>query len=118
MNFDFEYFNIDDFLEGLDGEIREKVNESFIKLYNFLITTEKYNQINFEVFCFPLIKKIVSETNVELQDPEAFCEYCLEWFLYNEDHFNKMIEHGIKIDKYALICDELAKTIVKIIKET
>lgn len=126
MNFDFikigpnnplkEVFYKNGFLSGLDGEIKKKVNESFIKLYNFLITTNKYNQLNY--ICFPIIRRVVSETNIELQDPESFCDYCLEWVLCNEDHINKMIEHGIKIDKEAQICYELSETIIKIIKET
>lgn len=110
----FEEFSL---LEGLKGEVRERVNRGYIKLYQFLITTTKYNSVHFESICLPLVRKILSQTDAELTDPELFCDYCHDWIIDHEDHFNKMKEKGVKIDTEAQMCYELSEAIIRIIKE-
>lgn len=111
-------FNEIGYLDGIeDIKVKERVNRGYIKLYQFLVTTTRYNSVHFEVIGFPLVRRILSQTDAELTDPKLFCDYCHDWILDHEDHFKKMKEKGVKIDTEAQMCYELSEAIIRIIKE-
>ena len=111
------------FMEGLPEEYEEVVNKSFIKMYRCM-EMEKCSetQINlFGMIIFPVIRKVVSVTNIELEEPEKLLDFCEMY--YNENFAELQIygenvkKRGVYVDTEAEFIYMMSEAIIEIIKK-
>ena len=109
------------FLEGLEGDIRKKVARSYYNMCCYLVD-KKPNTVTALGFdmCVPLlpiIKRVVSRTEIELKNPKLFLEFCMDYVRDRVDHYEK-VSKSCHVDMEAQLCCDIADYAVEIIKES
>ena len=112
------------FLEGLDGEIKERVAVAMEQLATYLIWEAVENESNaaFEVIGFPMVRRIINGSvngqdsdlkDLDLFDFEKFIKYSKELDIKAlEDKIEKEIAAFHKIDTEAEACLIACETII------
>lgn len=109
------------FLEGLEGDIRKKVARSYYNMCCYLVDKKPNTITALGVdmcdFFIPIIRRVVSITEIELKNPKLFLEFCMDYVRDRVDHYEKV--HTLyRIDMEAQLCCDIADYAVEIIKES
>ena len=111
------------FLDGIrDKTLKEKCAISYTRMARFLHDNPDYCTItavpglDLCFSCFPLIRRVVTATKLTLTDPEAFLDFCKEYFRERVDHFEKIVAMT-HIDLEAEAITECAEYAAKILRK-
>jgi hypothetical protein len=112
------------FLDGIkDQTIKEKCAVSFTKMAQFLYenndfcTATAMSGINLDVTIFPIIRRVVVGSGLALTDPEAFIEFCKEFFRERVDHYEKLSAKSMHfVDFEAQAACDCAEYAIKVLK--
>lgn len=106
-------------LDGLHGDVKIMVARGYYNMSCYLVDKEPntMNALGFDmsVTLLPIIRRVVSKTEVELKNPKSFLEFCMDFVRERVDHY----EHITKVanfDMEALICADISDMAIKIIK--
>lgn len=106
------------FMEGLPEEYEETVNNSFIKMYRCMEMGKcSETQINlFGMIIFPVIRKVVSVTNIELEEPEKLLNFCEMYYNENFAQMQMTCERH-NFDTEAQFAAVMSDEIIRIVKK-
>jgi len=116
---------------GLIDGIKPDRKEPFIKaaqlMYDYITENHVITQVgnvNFGAVIFPIIKRVIEDSNCDLEDPEKFYDYCLSFTREILPHYENIIEKSKRerndeprpcIDIEAQLVADLVKNVLKIL---
>ena len=104
------------FMEGLSKEKEILFIKNAQAIYDYIENNDvvRYvGSVDMMVSIYPIIRKIVSESDCELEDAEKFYNYCVEYLRQSAPHYKNIKD---KLNLEADATSDLANHIVNILK--
>lgn len=117
------------FTDGIKPDRKEPFIRSAQLMYDYITSNNivtKIGEVNIEVIIFPLLRKVIENSDCKLEDPSKFYDYCVGFIRERLPHYENIIKKTEReiddrprpcIDIEAQIISDLAKNVANILNK-